>query len=289
MSFLLLRPARVAGQTPAIQLLRIFQRFTHGKTRREREYYWTTRELSFLLRHGAFQQKLPMRPDGYVKVEDLLGHRSIAAHNLDVPTLRRLVDEDNKKRYKLQEEADGLWIRANQGHSMPELVVEMKPILSATEIPMAVHGTNAPAWELIAKQGLSRMSRNHIHLAQGFEGKVISGMRKSASILVFVDVARALVAGIPFFLSFNGVVLTPGNEEGLLEPRFFSDIIYRRTAKHKSATVTDLAQLRRLQRSLLPDLAVNHNRMPLAACVGLSGAETEFLDGPAQRHHIVYN
>ncbi|KAF7289077.1 tRNA phosphotransferase 1 [Mycena chlorophos] len=245
MTFLLLRPARVAGQTPAI---RVFQRFTHGKTRREREYYWTTRELSFLLRHGAFQQKLPMRPDGYVKVEDLasdcldscaletelcqLRHRSIAAHNLDVPTLQRIVVEDNKKRYKLQEEADGLWIRANQGHSMPELVVEMKPILSATEIPMAVHGTNLQAWPLIAKEGLSRMSRNHIHLAQDFEGKVISGMRKSTSILVFVDVSRALEAGIPFFLSFNDVVLTPGNEEGLLEPRFFSDVRYANANKY---------------------------------------------------------
>jgi hypothetical protein len=32
------------------------------------------------------------------------------------------------------------------------------------------------AHDVLAKHGLSRMSRNHIHLAQGFVGDVISGM-----------------------------------------------------------------------------------------------------------------
>jgi len=75
---------------------------------------------------------------------------------------------------------------------------------------------------LFAKNGLSKMSRNHIHLAQGVPGSgVISGMRKSSQILIYIDVQKALDAGIEFFLSDNGVVLTPGNKKGLLEPTFF--------------------------------------------------------------------
>lgn len=55
----------------------------------------------------------------------------------------------------------------------------MKPILSVEDIPsrLAVHGTTTEAWEIIQKDGLSKMGRNHIHLAQSVGGDdVISGM-----------------------------------------------------------------------------------------------------------------
>ncbi|KAJ6458120.1 hypothetical protein C8R47DRAFT_1163538 [Mycena vitilis] len=58
---------------------------------------------------------------------------------------------------------------------MPEISIDLKPITSANEILMAVHGTSINAWKVISKQGLSRMTRNHIHLAQGVMGDVISG------------------------------------------------------------------------------------------------------------------
>jgi len=56
--------------------------------------------------------------------------------------------------------------------------VEMKPILSVDDIPtkLAVHGTTRNAWNVIQKEGLSKMKRNHIHLAQGVAGgNIISG------------------------------------------------------------------------------------------------------------------
>ena len=58
--------------------------------------------------------------------------------------------------------------------------VRMKPILSVDDIPtkVAVHGTTRNAWNIIQKEGLSKMKRNHIHLAQGVAGgNVISGTR----------------------------------------------------------------------------------------------------------------
>lgn len=54
----------------------------------------------------------------------------------------------------------------------------MKPILSVEDIPskLAVHGTTQNAWKIIQNEGLSKMARNHIHLAQGVGGdNVISG------------------------------------------------------------------------------------------------------------------
>ncbi len=39
-----------------------------------------------------------------------------------------------------------------------------------------MHGTTSQAWKIIQEEGLSKMKRNHIHLAQGVGGdNVISG------------------------------------------------------------------------------------------------------------------
>ncbi|KAI0272710.1 KptA family-domain-containing protein [Gloeopeniophorella convolvens] len=185
----------------------------------------TSKTLSWVLRHGAKSEGLYMRPDGYVRVTDLVGFGQQL-----VPGALRLVEADSKSRYMLLQGPDETapdageiwWIRANQGHSMKAVKLDLKPLLSASDIPMAVHGTNIKAWESIAKQGLSKMKRNHIHIAQGVPGDgVISGMRVSAQVLIYIDVQKALDAGILFFLSENGVVLTEGDERGFLSPDFF--------------------------------------------------------------------
>ncbi|KAG2112353.1 uncharacterized protein F5147DRAFT_572464, partial [Suillus discolor] len=78
---------------------------------------------------------------------------------------------------------------------------------------------------LSATQGLSKMKRNHIHLAQGIPGdNVMSGMRNSLQIVIFVDLQKALQvdAGVLFYLSTNGV-LTGGNE-GFLSPTYFQRV-----------------------------------------------------------------
>ena len=49
-------------------------------------------------------------------------------------------------------------------------------------------------------------------------------MRRSSQVLVFINLEKALAAGIKFYLSSNGVVLTPGNELGFLETKFFSRV-----------------------------------------------------------------
>jgi 2'-phosphotransferase len=141
-----------------------------------------SKTLSWILRHGAKSEGLYMRPDGYVRVSDLLASPRLS--QLDLAGLQRIVENDSKKRYMLLKGPDDTaptagdvwWIRANQGHSLKEVKLDLKPILSATDIPMAVHGTNRTAWGSISVQGLSRRTRNHIHLAQGVpEDGVISG------------------------------------------------------------------------------------------------------------------
>lgn len=188
-----------------------------------------SKSLSWLLRHGANNAGLDMRHDGYAKVSDVLSNPMF--RDVNFSQLQEIVTKDQKQRFHLLLEprssdspSDIWWVRANQGHSLKSVTLDMQPITSALDIPMAVHGTTLSAWEFIATQGLSKMKRNHIHLAQGIPGdNVMSGMRNSSQILIFVDVQKALDAGVLFYLSANGVVLTDG-DEGFLSPIYFQRV-----------------------------------------------------------------
>ncbi|KAF9266733.1 hypothetical protein L218DRAFT_955842 [Marasmius fiardii PR-910] len=193
-----------------------------------------SKTLSWLLRHGAQSEGLKMRPDGYVKVTDLLSNPKILSQSLDLAGLQAIVQADAKQRYSLISEKNEVgveewWIKANQGHSLKSVQLELQPVLSFSDIPsgLAIHGTNKQAWGAISKQGLSKMKRNHIHLAQGLTGQAISGMRKSATIFIYINVPLALSEGVKFFLSDNGVVLTEGNGKGFLSTRYFEKVEIR--------------------------------------------------------------
>jgi len=49
-------------------------------------------------------------------------------------------------------------------------------------------------------------------------------MRTSSQILIFIHLQKALDAGIKFFLSDNGVILTEGDGDGFLKPEFFERV-----------------------------------------------------------------
>ncbi|KAA8915813.1 hypothetical protein TRICI_002023 [Trichomonascus ciferrii] len=100
----------------------------------------------------------------------------------------------------------------------------MKELTSVEDFPATViHGTYTEPWNQIKTKGLSVMRRNHIHLASGKFGQegVISGMRKTADVFIYIDIPKALQEDIKFFISENGVILTPGNSQGLLPPHLF--------------------------------------------------------------------
>ncbi|KZP01573.1 phosphotransferase KptA/Tpt1 [Calocera viscosa TUFC12733] len=201
-----------------------------------------SKTLSYILRHGAAKEGLKMRSDGYIKVDDLLARPKLKG--VEFAVLEGIVKNNDKKRYQmLFEPTDPVepgdtelkptegtwWIRANQGHTLKVEELELREIQSAEEIPVVVHGTALKTWPAIEKTGLSRMARNHIHLATGKLGDegVISGMRASHAkngVLIYVDVPKAMADGIRFYMSANGVVLSEGNKDGVLEKKFFKRV-----------------------------------------------------------------
>ncbi|XP_071931384.1 uncharacterized protein [Coffea arabica] len=190
------------------------------------------RLLTRVLRHMASELNLNMRNDGFVKVDDLLklslktfANDPLRSHTVD--EVREAVRRDNKQRFSLVEENGELWIRANQGHTITTVETEslLKPILSADEVPVCVHGTYKRNLESILEQGLKRMKRVHVHFSCGLptDGEVISGMRRGVNILIFLDVRKALEEGMKLYISDNKVILTEGFE-GVVPAKYFQKI-----------------------------------------------------------------
>ncbi|UZJ51735.1 hypothetical protein CBS101457_001055 [Exobasidium rhododendri] len=214
-----------------------------------------SKALSYILRHGAAKEGLKIRPDGYILLSAVLARPKISKLKLEngkSPTqddILQVVASNDKKRFEVsRDEDDSLLIRAVQGHSISEITsLDHRPltlsnlsILSSdtseqaneqSSLPEGVeilHGTNVQAWEMIrGSGGLSKMKRNHIHLAKGRPGSdsVISGMRNSSSVIIHIDLIAALQDGIPFFLASNGAVLTSGKADtGSLPLQFITKV-----------------------------------------------------------------
>lgn len=146
-------------------------------------------------------------------------------------------------------------IRANQGHSLKvdDEGLTTPITLQAGNLPdVVVHGTRHDAWpKILASGGLKPMTRNHVHFAIGVpeslksstasenvatDGevtplpednqifKVMSGMRNTSTILIFLNLRAALEGGLKFSLSANGVVLSEGSADGLVGIEFFEKV-----------------------------------------------------------------
>jgi len=181
-----------------------------------------------------------------------------------VEDVRRVVENNDKQRFRLEHKNGVLCIRANQGHSVRGLQSdELLTPLTAEELSdpnlLIIHGTTRKAWEdHIQHEGLSRMKRNHIHFATGLpklskqakpsssslgtkrkqhehqtngngtnSPTPISGMRSSSEIYIYIDGPRCAKDGVPFHRSDNGVILTSGVDEkkGMLPTKYFEKAV----------------------------------------------------------------
>jgi len=181
-----------------------------------------SRKLTALLRHRALEEGLHITEEGYVRLADILELEHMASVGYTVAEVEALVErQDEKRRFGFTRWDGELWVRANQGHTMRVVQDDklLKPVTAPEEIDCCVHGTYLNAWQqIVASGGISRMQRNHVHFAPRLPGseEVISGMRPDCEVGVFVSATSAMAAGILFFRSANGVILTAGNTKGMV-------------------------------------------------------------------------
>ncbi|XP_072614399.1 tRNA 2'-phosphotransferase 1 isoform X4 [Vulpes vulpes] len=169
-----------------------------------------SKALSYALRHGALKLGLPMRADGFVPLDTLLQLPQF--HSFSAEDVQRVVDTNRKQRFALQpgDPSTGPLIRANQGHSLQVPELELMPLETPQALPpMLVHGTFWQHWPSI----------------------LLKGMRPNCEVAVLIDGPLALADGIPFFRSANGVILTPGNADGFLLPKYFKEALQLRPSR----------------------------------------------------------
>ncbi|OXG25266.1 tRNA 2'-phosphotransferase [Cryptococcus neoformans Ze90-1] len=109
------------------------------------------------------------------------------------------------------------FIRATQGHSIQlESTAHLEHVKDDEEgrrkVGLMVHGTRWELWDTLKEQGLQKMTRQHIHLAPSFSGPITP--RPNATLYIYLDLSKLVAAGIPVYVSANGVVLTPGSKGG---------------------------------------------------------------------------
>ena len=71
-------------------------------------------------------------------------------------------------------------------------------------------------------------------MALGKPGKkgVISGMRSSCEIVIEVNIVKAVYNKVPFFISTNKVILSPGLKDGSLLPNYFRTVQEFKSGKY---------------------------------------------------------
>lgn len=166
-------------------------------------------------------------------------------------------------------------IRATQGHSIKTVdaaaFLEKLSLSEEDKLPSTVvHGTYHSSWPAILESGgLRCMGRNHVHFATGptlesvlplhtdgtshtveglkslglDDGRVISGMRRDAQVLIYINLQKALEAGCPFWRSENGVILSEGlasskddgnaNQLSFVPLEFFDVVVERKAGLGK--------------------------------------------------------
>lgn len=161
-----------------------------------------SKTLSKYLRHQPETLGLTLQPGGWVTVTDLLAalaerHVSITRAELD-----EVVVTNDKQRYSFDE--TGKLIRANQGHSV-EVDLQLEP---AVPPDVLYHGTGHQTAEVIQRDGLQKMRRNHVHLSKDVETARKVGARHGRPVIFHIDTHAMHEAGHVFYVSDNGVWLT---------------------------------------------------------------------------------
>lgn len=190
-----------------------------------------SKTLTQILRHKAPELGLGIQPDGYCLLEEVLACPWLKELDATWDIVQKVVQKSDKKRFELQEVGGQLYIRAVQGHSIKVIDDDklLKKLEPGDELPKdCVHGTYRRHFESIRKVGLlagggqGQGFRNHVHFAPYAPGdkRVISGMRYDCEIAIWIDLKQAIADGVPFYISANQVILSPGIK-GIIDKKYF--------------------------------------------------------------------
>ncbi len=170
----------------------------------------TSKFLSLVLRHHPEAIGVTLDAEGWIDVDRLLAACSRHGKAISREQLDEVVRTNDKRRFSFS--ADGLRIRANQGHSV---AVDLG-LVSVEPPDLLYHGTVARFLPSIRQEGLVRGTRHHVHLSPDAETADRVGRRRGSPVVLVVEAGRMSGDGYPFFRSENNVWLTEAVPPGYL-------------------------------------------------------------------------
>jgi putative RNA 2'-phosphotransferase len=182
--------------------------------------------LSLVLRHRPDTVGVSLDPQGWVLIDELLQKSTAAGMHITRDDLLRVVEASPKQRFSVS--ADGLRIRASQGHS-----VAVDLALSPQTPPkLLYHGTATRSLPSILSEGLKPQSRRQVHLSVDEPTALLVGQRHGKPTVLIVDAAGMHAQGFDFFRADNGVWLTDYVPPDFLSPRSSSAADSAITSRH---------------------------------------------------------
>ena len=160
-----------------------------------------SRYLSKHLRHAPSRISIKLAPGGWVPVSELLDACQKNNFPVQLAELKEVVAKNNKQRFSF--DSTGTLIRANQGHSV-EIDLQLEP---AVPPDILYHGTGRTAVESILSEGISKMSRHHVHLSADIQTARQVGARHGIPAIFAVDAAAMQGDSHTFYCSENKVWL----------------------------------------------------------------------------------
>ncbi len=162
----------------------------------------TSKFLSLVLRHQPEAVGMSLDAEGWLEISELIANANKRGKKLSLELLHEVVATNDKKRFSLSD--DGLRIRANQGHSVANVDLQLPAKVPPETL---YHGTVAAFIDRIRQDGLLKRSRNHVHLSADVETATKVGQRRGSPIILLVAASRMHQDGHKFYLSANGVWL----------------------------------------------------------------------------------
>ena len=158
-----------------------------------------SKRMSYMLRHST--QPLYVDLDGgWADVNEIIEVIRKSEPEFDLTVMEQIVAADLKGRYSFNDSHKR--IRANQGHSIPNVVVEM----TQPEPPeILYHGTAERFLDSILSEGLKPMSRLFVHISPDYETAVKVGSRHGKPVVFEFRAKDFVNDGNALYLSANGV------------------------------------------------------------------------------------
>lgn len=156
-----------------------------------------SKKMCYILRHNPDEFGIDMDSRGYVLCPDLCNILTISYQDLF-----QIVKNDDKNRYSFS--PNGSYIKANQGHS-----IDIDHCLELFIPPEVLwHGSSTRTFPSIAKHGINKMNRHHVHLSDNLDTAKTVGSRHGDLIVYSINTAQMFEDGYKFYKSDNDVWLT---------------------------------------------------------------------------------